>query len=59
VIKKNISGEKLKTNISERYTIMERFFVPLNIGKNEIYFSVRDNISQKRLRKLEIVAIKK
>jgi len=38
---------------------MESFVVPLNKGKNEIYFSVRDNISQKRLRKLDIVEIKK
>jgi len=58
-IRKHISGENLKTNISQRYTIMESFVVPLNIGKNEIYFSVRDNIQQKRLRKLDIVEIKK
>jgi len=58
-IRKHISSENLKTNISQRYTIMESFFVPLNIGKNEIYFSVRDNIQQKRLRKLDIVEIKK
>jgi len=59
VIRKHISTENLKTNISQRYTIMQSFFVPLNIGKNEIYFSVRDNILQKRLRKLDIVEIKK
>ena len=59
VIRKHISSETLKINISERYSIMESFFVPLNTGKNEIYFSVRDNIPQKRLRKLEIVEIKK
>ena len=58
-IRKHISSENLKKNISERYTIMQSFFVPLNIGKNEIYFSVRDNILQKRLRKLDIVDIKK
>ncbi len=58
-IKKHISSENLKRNISGRYTIMQSFFVPLNIGKNEIYFSVRDNIQQKRLRKLDIVEIKK
>ncbi len=58
-IKKHISSENLKRNISGRYTIMQSFFVPLNIGKNEIYFSVRDNILQKRLRKLDIVEIKK
>ncbi len=59
VIRKHISSENLKTNISQRYTIMESFVVPLNIGKNEIYFSVRDNILQKRLRKLDIIEIKK
>lgn len=58
-IKKHLSSENLKKNISGRYTIMQSFFVPLNIGKNEIYFSVRDNIQQKRLRKLDIVEIKK
>ena len=58
-IRKHISSENLKKNFSERYTIMQSFFVPLNIGKNEIYFSVRDNIRQKRLRKLDIVEIKK
>jgi GWxTD domain-containing protein len=58
-IRKHISSENLKRNISERYTIMQSFVVPLNIGKNEIYFSVRDNIPQKRLRKLDIVEIKK
>jgi GWxTD domain-containing protein len=59
VIRKHISTENLKINISEKYSIIESFFVPLNTEKNEIYFSVRDNISQKRLRKLEIVEIKK
>jgi GWxTD domain-containing protein len=59
VIRKHISSENLKKNISARYTIMQSFFVPLNLGKNEIYFSVRDNILQKRLRKLDIVDIKK
>ena len=59
VIRKHISNETLKINISERYSLVESFFVPLNTGKNEIYFSVRDNIPQKRLRKLEIVEIKK
>jgi GWxTD domain-containing protein len=58
-IRKHLSSENLKKNISEKYTIMQSFFVPLNIGKNEIYFSVRDNILQKRLRKLDIVEIKK
>ncbi len=58
-IREHLSSENLKKNISERYTIMQSFVVPLNIGKNEIYFSVRDNILQKRLRKLDIVEIKK
>jgi GWxTD domain-containing protein len=58
-IRKHISSKNLKKNFSEKYTIRQSFVVPLNIGKNEIYFSVRDNISQKRLRKLDIVEIKK
>jgi GWxTD domain-containing protein len=58
-IRKHISSENLKTNIYQRYTRMQSFVVPLNIGKNEIYFSVRDNILQKRLRKLDIIEIKK
>jgi GWxTD domain-containing protein len=59
LIKKYISSENLNTNISQRYNLVESFVVPLNKGKNEIYFSVRDNILQKRLRKLDIVEIKK
>jgi len=58
-IRKYISDKDLKRNISERYTLKESFFVPLTQGKNEIYFSVRDNIQQRRLRKLDIVEIKK
>ncbi len=38
---------------------MQTFVVPLNKGKNEIYFSIPDNILQKRLRKLDIVEIKR
>ncbi len=59
VIRKHISSENLNKNISEMHSVMETFVVPLNIGKNEIYFSVRDNIRKKRLRKLDIVEIEK
>jgi len=58
-IKEHISDKKLLENISEGYRLTESFFVPLIKGTNEIYFSVRDNILKKRLRKLDIVKIKK
>jgi GWxTD domain-containing protein len=58
-IRKHISDDDLKKNISERNALKESFSVPLSIGKNEIYFSVRDNIAQKRLRKLDVIEVKK
>jgi GWxTD domain-containing protein len=58
-IRKHISDDDLKKNISERNSLKESFFVPMSIGKNEIYFSVRDNITQKRLRKLDVIEVKK
>lgn len=58
-IRRHISDKDLKKNISERNALRESFFVPLSKGTNEIYFSVRDNTQQKRLRKLDIVEVKK
>jgi len=43
------------SNVKER----KQWVKNIKNGKNEIYFSVRDNILQKRLRKLDIVEIKK
>ncbi|UCC40459.1 MAG: GWxTD domain-containing protein [Candidatus Aminicenantes bacterium] len=57
-IKERLSAEKLKKNIKEGLSLTEMIMIPLEKGTNEIYFSLRDNILQKRLRKLEIIKIK-
>lgn len=53
-----LSEEHLKRNIKEGFSVTETIMIPLEKGTNEIYFSLRDNVIQKRLRKLEIVKIK-
>jgi len=58
-IRKHFSLEKLRKIIKERYSHNEKIKVPLGKGANEIYFSLRDRIQQKRVRKLSIVEIKK
>jgi len=57
-ITEQLSVEKLKKNIKEGLSITEEIMIPLEKGTNEIYFSLRDNIQQKRLRKLDIIKIK-
>ena len=57
-ISKGLSLESLRESIKEGYSIHEEIIVPLEKGKNEIYFSLRDNVQQKRLRKLDIIEIK-
>ena len=57
-IREDFSLEKLKTVIKEGSSLTEIVIVPLEKGKNEIYFSLRDNVQQKRLRKLDIIEIK-
>ena len=57
-IREKISLEDLKKNIKERHTLREYMMIPLEKGMNRIYFSLRDNIQQKRLRKLDIIEIK-
>jgi len=49
---------RFKKNITESYSIPEKITIPLEKGTNKIYFSVRDKIQQKRLRKLDIIKIK-
>jgi len=58
-IKGNLSLENLKKNLKEAASLKEKMMIPLERGTNKIYFSVRDNIQQKRLRKLNMVKIKK
>ena len=56
--KDNLSLENLKRNIKEGYSLRETIKIPLEKGTNKIYFSIRDTIQQKRLRKLDIIKIK-
>lgn len=60
--KKNIKGKislnKLKNRIKENYSHNIKMTVPLEKGTNKIYFSVRDNVNKKILRKLDILKIK-
>ena len=58
-IKESLSLDDLRTRLKSRQTLREVISVPLEKGVNNIYFSLRDNIRQKRLRKLDIVGIKK
>ncbi len=57
-IKKSLSLEDLRTSLKDRQTLSEVISVPLEKGTNNIYFSLSDNIRQKRLRKLDVVNIK-
>jgi len=57
-MKARLSLETLKKNIKQGLSLTENIMIPLEKGTNEIYFSLRDNIQQKRLRKLEIIKIK-
>jgi len=57
-IRKKLSVENLKKNIKEGHSLTESMMIPLEKGTNKIYFSVRDKIQQKRLRKLDILKIK-
>ncbi len=58
-VRDQLSEEHLIRNIKERLSLTEMIMIPLEKGTNKIYFSLRDNILQKRLRKLEIIKIKK
>lgn len=57
-IRERLSEEPLKRNIQEGLSLTEMIVIPLEKGTNEIYFSLRDNVIQKRLRKLDIIKIK-
>lgn len=58
-VRDELPEEHLKINIKEGLSLTEMIVIPLEKGTNEIYFSLRDDILQKRLRKLEIIKIKK
>ena len=49
---------ELRKNMKEGQILTEYMRVPLEKGTNRIYFSLRDNIQQKRLRKLDVIKIK-
>ncbi|MFQ6109657.1 MAG: GWxTD domain-containing protein [Candidatus Aminicenantales bacterium] len=57
-IKDRLSSEQIRANIKQGRTIAEAILIPLEKGTNRVYFSVRDNVRQKRLRKLDIIKIK-
>jgi len=57
-MRKSLSFESLKKNIQEGYSVGEIIRIPLEKGTNKIYYTLRDNIKQKRLRKLDIIKIK-
>ncbi len=57
-IKGRLSLENLKKHIKEGHILTEYLMIPLEKGTNRIYFSLRDNIQQKRLRKLDVITIK-
>lgn len=57
-IRENLSLENLKKNIREGHVLTAQMMIPLEKGTNRIYFSLRDNIQQKRLRKLDVIKIK-
>ena len=57
-IREKLSLENLKKNIKEGHILTEYMMIPLEKGTNRIYFSLRDNIQQKRLRKLDVIKIK-
>jgi GWxTD domain-containing protein len=50
--------EDLRQRLRERSSINEVIEIPLEKGVNNIYFTLRDNVRPRRLRKLEIVRIK-
>jgi GWxTD domain-containing protein len=58
-VRDGFSLEDLRSSLKDRQTLSEVISVPLEKGANNIYFSLRDNIRQKRLRKLDIIEIKK
>ncbi len=57
-IREKLSLENLKKNIKKGQILTEYMRIPLEKGTNRIYFSLRDNIQQKRLRKLDVIKIR-
>ena len=57
-IRERLSEESLIRNIKEGFSLTEMIVIPLEKGRNEVYFSLRDNALQKRLRKLDIIKVK-
>ncbi len=57
-ITNRILPAQLRANIKEGSTIADVILIPLEKGTNKIYFSVRDEVRKKSLRKLDIVKIK-
>jgi len=53
----SLSFEKLQQSVNDGVFLSEEMTVPLEKGINNIYFCLRDNIQQKKLRKLKIIKI--
>ncbi len=53
-----LSLEELEASLINKRMLSEVIIIPLEKGANNIYFSLRDNIREKRLRKLDVVNIK-
>jgi len=58
-IRERLSVENLERNIKAGLSLRDALMIPLEKGTNRIYFSAQDNVSQKRLRKLDTIEIKK
>jgi len=60
--KKELRGQlslySLRRNITEKLFLEESIQIPVEKGRNKIYFSILDKVQQKRLRKLGILKIK-
>jgi GWxTD domain-containing protein len=57
-IKEELSSEQIRNKINEGHSITGSILIPLEKGTNKVYFSVRDKVRSKRLRKLDIIKIK-
>jgi GWxTD domain-containing protein len=58
-IRERISADNLERSIKEGLSLRDTIMIPLEKGTNRIIFSVQDRVSRQKLRKLEIITIKK
>lgn len=53
-----LSADEIRASVNQGKAIIESIFIPLERGTNKIYFSVRDRVDGKRLRKLEVLQVR-